>query len=67
MPQRPAHHRVKQHLVYSVGEAVEVLGVHRQTVVRWIRIDSLPADTERRPWLIRRTRCAASAAAPSTA
>jgi excisionase family DNA binding protein len=53
MPKRPAHHRVKQHLVYSVGEAAEVVGVHRQTVIRWIRINGLPAETERRPWLIR--------------
>lgn len=53
MPRRPAHHHVKIHLVYSLAEAAETLGVHRKTVARWIRTDGLLADRTRKPWLIR--------------
>jgi excisionase family DNA binding protein len=53
MPRRPAHHRVKSHLVYTVAEAAEVVDVHKQTIGRWIRDDGLPAETDRRPHLIR--------------
>ncbi|WP_319545914.1 helix-turn-helix domain-containing protein [Ruegeria conchae] len=47
----PAH-KVKSHLVYTVWEAADVLGCHRQTVIRWIRNNGLAADTSRKPWLI---------------
>lgn len=53
MPKRPAHHRVKRHEVYSLAEAGETAGVHRKTVARWVRDGGLPADTSRKPWLIR--------------
>lgn len=56
MPRRPAHHRVKRHQVYTVAEAAEVIGMHRQTVARWIGGKEgapLPADRDRKPWLIR--------------
>lgn len=53
MPKRPPHHRVKVHAVYSVAEAAETLGVHRQTVIRWIRRNGLAANVTQKPWLIR--------------
>ena len=53
MPRRPAHHRVKMHQVYTPAEAGEVIGVHRKTITQWIRKANLPADTTRKPWLIR--------------
>ncbi len=53
MPKRPAHQRVKKHEVYSLAEAAEVVGVHRQTVARWVRTGGLVADRSRKPWLIR--------------
>ncbi|MEM6489761.1 MAG: helix-turn-helix domain-containing protein [Pseudomonadota bacterium] len=52
MPKLPAHTRVKRHAVYTVAEAAEVTGMHRQTVVRWIRHGGLPAARDARPWLI---------------
>ncbi len=52
MPKRPPHHLIKRNMVYSVAEAAAVLGMHRQTVTRWIREHGLPAATDRRPWLI---------------
>jgi excisionase family DNA binding protein len=53
MPKRPAHHRVKSHLVYTIAEAAETVDVHKQTVGRWIRDGGLAAETDRRPHLIR--------------
>ncbi|MEO1686687.1 MAG: helix-turn-helix domain-containing protein [Pseudomonadota bacterium] len=53
MPKRPSHHRVKTHLVYTVAEAAEATGVHRQTVIRWIKAQGLSATCDQRPWLIR--------------
>lgn len=53
MPRQPTHHRVKMHLVYTPGEVGEVVGVHRKTITRWVRESGLPADTTRKPWLIR--------------
>jgi excisionase family DNA binding protein len=53
MPKRPSHHRVKSHLVYTVVEAAQATGTHRQTVIRWIRQHGLPAASDQRPWLIR--------------
>lgn len=53
MPRRPMHYRVKSHQIYTVGEAADTVGVHRKTVARWIHCGDLPADTSRKPWLIR--------------
>jgi excisionase family DNA binding protein len=43
---------IKAHLVYTVWEAAETLGCHRQTLIRWIRDHGLPADTGQKPWLV---------------
>ncbi|MCI4660340.1 MAG: helix-turn-helix domain-containing protein [Neomegalonema sp.] len=53
MPKLPDARRIKAHRVYSVVEAAEALGCHRQTVTRWIKSGALQADTSARPWLIR--------------
>ncbi|MEO1276567.1 MAG: helix-turn-helix domain-containing protein [Pseudomonadota bacterium] len=52
MPKLPSHARVKRHAVYTVAEAAEVTGMHRRTVMRWIKGDGLDAVTDARPWLI---------------
>lgn len=44
--------RIKSHLVYTVWEAAEALGGHRQTIIRWIKHKGLEADRSRKPWLI---------------
>ncbi|MDH3668992.1 MAG: helix-turn-helix domain-containing protein [Paracoccaceae bacterium] len=43
---------MKRHQIYTVWEAAEAVGVHRQTVIRWIKDKGLSADTSQRPWLI---------------
>lgn len=53
MTRRFPVHRIKRHRIYDAWEAAEVLGCHRQTVIRWIKDRGLPADTSRKPWLIR--------------
>ncbi|UUV05881.1 helix-turn-helix domain-containing protein [Ruegeria sp. YS9] len=52
MARRPSPARIKTHRVYEVWEAAGALGVHRQTVIRWIRQHGLLADISRKPWLI---------------
>lgn len=52
MPKKPDPRRIKRHRVYSVAEAAEALGMHRQSVLRWIKAGELAADTVRKPWLI---------------
>lgn len=47
----PAH-KLKAHRVYDVWEVSQALSCHKQTVIRWIKNDGLPADTTRKPWLI---------------
>lgn len=42
---------MKIHRSYTIGEAADLLGVHRNTVREWIRC-GLPALTEQRPILI---------------
>lgn len=44
--------KIKKHLVYTVWEIAELLGCHKQTVIRWIKTGGLPADLSRKPWLI---------------
>ncbi len=52
MPKKPSPNLIKKHRVYTVWEAADSLGVHRQTVIRWIGNAGLLADKSRRPWLI---------------
>jgi excisionase family DNA binding protein len=52
MAKRFPANRIKSHLVYTVWEVADLLGCHRQTVIRWIRDGGLEADRSRRPWLI---------------
>ena len=52
MPRRPSPSRIKTHRVYTAWEAADALGVHRQTVRRWINDKGLRADRSRKPWLI---------------
>lgn len=52
MAQKAYPSEFKTHRVYTVWEAAEACGVHRQTVIRWIKTKGLRADTSRKPWLI---------------
>lgn len=52
MAKRVPYWRVKTHRPYTPFEAAEALGVHRQTVIRWVSGKGLPADISKRPWLI---------------
>lgn len=52
MPRKPDPRRIKRHRVYTVAEAAEALGLHRQTVLRWIKAGGLVAERARKPWLI---------------
>ena len=52
MPRRSNYRKVRSHQVYNVVEAAEELGVHRQTVRRWVRACGLAATTDQKPWLI---------------
>ena len=47
----PSPHRVKIHRNYTIGEAADLLGKHKNTVREWIRC-GLPALAEQRPILI---------------
>lgn len=49
----PSPNRIKTHQIYTVWEAAQTLGRHRQTVIRWVRDKGLIADRSRVPWLIR--------------
>lgn len=53
MARYPAPNKVKTHRVYTVWEAADALGKHRQTLTRWIKEKGLIADTNQRPWLIK--------------
>lgn len=52
MPKKPNPRRIKLHRVYTPAEAAEALELHKQTVLRWIKVGGLNADQTRRPWLI---------------
>ncbi|MGC1497301.1 MAG: helix-turn-helix domain-containing protein [Sulfitobacter sp.] len=52
MTRLPSPNRIKTHYVYTVWEAAQALGRHRQTVVRWIKNKGLIADRCKIPWLI---------------
>lgn len=44
--------KLKAHRVYTVWEVSDTLGCHKQTVIRWIKLNGLTADTSQKPWLI---------------
>ena len=49
----PSPNRIKTHQIYTVWEAAQALGRHRQTVIRWVKNKGLVVDRSRSPWLIR--------------
>jgi excisionase family DNA binding protein len=53
MPRLPSPNRIKTHYVYTVWEAAQALGRHRQTIIRWIKDKGLVADRGKVPWLIK--------------
>ena len=44
--------RIKSHHVYTPWSASQALRCHRQTVIRWVKHEGLPADTGSKPWMI---------------
>ncbi len=52
MAKRVPYRKIKTHRPYTPYEAAHVLGVHRQTVIRWVKDQGLTADTSSKPWLI---------------
>lgn len=48
----PSPNRVKGNRVYTIHEASLAIGVHKNTIARWIKGDCLEATTDRRPFLI---------------
>lgn len=48
---RPLPQRVKQTMAYDVAEAARLLGVHRNTIRRWLK-EGLESIDDRRPLLI---------------
>ncbi len=53
MPKKPSPFRIKKHRIYTIWETAEALGVHRQTVIRWIKGQGLKADKNQKPWLVK--------------
>ena len=53
MAKRVDPRRVKIHWTLTPEEWARKLGVHKNTVRRWIKSDGLPAITDQRPYLIR--------------
>ncbi|MFK7877124.1 MAG: helix-turn-helix domain-containing protein [Paracoccaceae bacterium] len=53
MPRISSPNLIKTHYVYTVWEAAQALGRHRQTVIRWIKDKGLVADRSKVPWLIK--------------
>jgi excisionase family DNA binding protein len=52
MARRFNYRRVKIHRSYTVAELANLIGAHRQTVLRWIVAGSLPTTDAKRPHLI---------------
>jgi excisionase family DNA binding protein len=52
MARLPSPNKIKTHRIYTIWEAAEALGKHRQTIVRWINDKGLVADKTFKPWLI---------------
>jgi excisionase family DNA binding protein len=53
MAKRVDHRRVKVHLTLTMEEWAERLGVHKRTIIRWVKQEGLEAIADKRPWLIR--------------
>jgi excisionase family DNA binding protein len=49
---RASARRVKIHHNYTPEHAAEIIGAHKNTVLRWITSGALPAVTDGRPYLI---------------
>lgn len=52
MPKKPSPRLIKTHRVYTPADAAGALGVHRQTILRWINIEDLYAVRSGGTWLI---------------
>lgn len=52
MAKRFPVHRIKSHRVYTIWEVADLLGCHKRSVARWIKLEGLAADTGRKPFLI---------------
>lgn len=52
MSKRVPYQKIKIHRPYTPYEAAVVLGVDRQTVIRWVNDKGLTADKSSKPWLI---------------
>lgn len=52
MAGKPNWQRVKTHRSYTYEEAARALGLHKNTVMGWVRRGELPAVAEKRPHLI---------------
>lgn len=52
MPKRVPYRKIKTHRPYTPFEAAEALGVHRKTVLRWVKDQGLPAERGAKPWII---------------
>ncbi len=53
MGKRVDPRRVKSHWTLTPDEWADRLGVHKNTILRWIRIEGLDAITDQRPYLVR--------------
>jgi excisionase family DNA binding protein len=52
MPKKPSPRLIKTHRVYTPVEAASALGVHKQTILRWIKNKGLYAVRSGGAWLI---------------
>jgi hypothetical protein len=53
MARLPSPNRIRTHDIYTVWEAAQAVGRHRQTVIRWIKDKGLIVDRSKVPWLIK--------------
>lgn len=53
MPKRsPNPNLIRTHWTYTYDEAARALGVHKNTIARWVSVEGLPAFTDVKPFLI---------------
>lgn len=52
MPKKPSPHLIKTHMIYTPAEAAAALDLHRQSILRWIKHEGLPAVRGGRTYLI---------------
>ena len=53
MARRLKWQAIKRHRTYTYDEAARVLGVHKRTIMGWVRREGLTALTDQKPHLIR--------------